>query len=314
MGGMSVLALLAMVGTPAVVVLVVVCLATAAFLAATVVSVVFAARTKKRRAQGKKLKGLIAIPIVLYALSIPVLIWFSVAFVVPLAHEATISDYDDCSAAIVTHAADDLEAQLAAAGPSIPLEGAQSWESLLRISIEYGDADCAAAVIDSAGEQGVALDLDAPLADYDTDGKPFDEAPALLLAIDDNYSSPEMVEVLLEHGAGPNITLSSAAGSTSDAETSDGSATALHVACAGVGGHSLYIDTEQGDDLRLLAETDEVVDLLIEYGASLTARNGERLTPWEVYRDLVGDMQENGSLTATQAREIIADRASALKP
>lgn len=315
LGGFSVVMLMTTMGAVALAVLTAVGLALIAFVAATVVSIVFACRTKRRRAEGKKLKGLIAIPVVLYAVSIPVLVWFALTFVAPLVHEAATSDYDDCSVAIVTHEPEKLEVHLEAAGGGIPLEGAKSWESLLRVSIEYGDAECAEVVIETASELDVPLDLDAPLADYGTDGEPFAEVPALLLAVGDEYSSPDMVEVLLSHGADPDITLSKAhATSSSGAETSDGSATALHLACAGVGGSWLYADSDLDGGGELLSQTDEVIDLLVESGASLDVRDGEGLTPWEIYQSLMDNMQQSGSLTAKQAREILDERSTVLKP
>ena len=50
------------------------------FVAATVVSIVFFLRRKRRAAEGKKLGWLVAIPIALYAVSIPVLIFLAVVF------------------------------------------------------------------------------------------------------------------------------------------------------------------------------------------------------------------------------------------
>lgn len=315
MGGISVLALFAMMGTAAVALLAVAGIALALFFAAVVVSIVFAARTKARHARGKKLGGLIAIPIVLFALSVPVLVWFTASFLVPLAHEAATSDYDDCSTAVTTHDSSLLGEHLAVVGAALPLEGPQSWESLLRISVEYGDADCARVVLDEARAQDVPLDIDAPLADYDVDGRPFDETPALLLAVGDEYSSPDMVEALLEHGADPNVTLgvSGTRPGSSGEWGIDSQATPLHLACAGVGGSWRFADAGF-DDGRLLSETDEVVDLLVGHGASLGVRDGKGRTPWEVYRGLIGDMQETGSLSAAQTRDILAARARVLKP
>ena len=53
------------------------------FIAATIISIVFAAQRKQRREQGKKLGALIALPIALYTVSIPLLIVFSAAIFIP---------------------------------------------------------------------------------------------------------------------------------------------------------------------------------------------------------------------------------------
>lgn len=74
MGGISVMVMLSVMGAVAFVILGMVALALAMFVAATVVSIVFACSAKARREQGKRLKGLAAVPIVLYAVSVPVLI------------------------------------------------------------------------------------------------------------------------------------------------------------------------------------------------------------------------------------------------
>lgn len=56
------------------------------FVAAVVVSIVFACGTKQRHEQGRKLhKGLLAIPIVLFVISVPILVWFVLVWVLPFA-------------------------------------------------------------------------------------------------------------------------------------------------------------------------------------------------------------------------------------
>ena len=62
MGGISVMVMLSVMGAVAFVILGVVALALAMFVAATVVSIVFACRAKARREQGKRFKGLVAVP------------------------------------------------------------------------------------------------------------------------------------------------------------------------------------------------------------------------------------------------------------
>lgn len=81
MGGISVLIMLGMASAIVLAVLALVVFAAMAFIAATVLSIVFACRTGTRRAQGKKLGGLLALPISLYVVSIPILVWFAVSWV-----------------------------------------------------------------------------------------------------------------------------------------------------------------------------------------------------------------------------------------
>ncbi len=81
MGGCSVLVLLSLLTAMGLVLFSVFLGAAGLFLVATVVAIVFAVRTSKRRERGKKLGALIAIPIVLYAVSVPVLIYFAVKWI-----------------------------------------------------------------------------------------------------------------------------------------------------------------------------------------------------------------------------------------
>ena len=81
MGGCSVLVLLSLLTAMGLVLFSVFLGAVGLFLVATVVAIVFAVRTSKRRERGKKLGALIAIPIVLYAVSVPVLIYFAVKWI-----------------------------------------------------------------------------------------------------------------------------------------------------------------------------------------------------------------------------------------
>lgn len=81
MGGCSVLMLLSLLTAVGAVLFCVFLGAAGLFFIATVVSVVFAVRTPKRRERGKKLGPLLAVPLVLYAVSIPVLIYFAVKWI-----------------------------------------------------------------------------------------------------------------------------------------------------------------------------------------------------------------------------------------
>lgn len=81
MGGCSVLMLLSLLTAVGLVLFSVFMGAVGLFIIATVVSIVFAVRTPRRRERGKKLGALIAIPLVLYAVSIPLLVYFAVKWI-----------------------------------------------------------------------------------------------------------------------------------------------------------------------------------------------------------------------------------------
>ncbi|MDY2777034.1 MAG: hypothetical protein SOU51_01460 [Collinsella sp.] len=81
MGGCSVLVLFVLLMSVGAVLLGIFLTALSVFLIATVISVVFAVRAPRRRESGKKLGALLAIPIVLYAISVPVLIYFAIEWI-----------------------------------------------------------------------------------------------------------------------------------------------------------------------------------------------------------------------------------------
>lgn len=81
MGGCSVLMLLSLLTAVGLVLFSVFMGAVGLFIIATVVSIVFAVRTPRRRERGKKLGALIAIPLMLYAVSIPLLVYFAVKWI-----------------------------------------------------------------------------------------------------------------------------------------------------------------------------------------------------------------------------------------
>lgn len=310
MGGTFMLAL-PIIGAMAIAVLVAVALAAIAFIAATVVSIVFAARAGRRRAQGKKLKGLLAIPIVLYAVSVPVLGWFAVAVVCPIADSELTIRYDDCSEAVVTHDPAELRECLQTLTDPLPVEGEGSWEELLRVSIEYGDDECVRIVFDEAEAQGAPLDPDAPLSSYDSEGNAVDAEPPLLLALGFCYSSPDMIRVLLDEGADPNISVAVADGIRSH-EFSEGE-TPLHLACSGVAGVSVYVDDDERDALQVLSETDEVVDLLLSHGADPAIEDAEGRTPWDNYTARVARFVQDDDLSESEAGRILERRAGILR-
>lgn len=201
MGGISVLVLLSAMGFFALAFL----SAIALFVAAIVVAIVFAVRTPLRRQQGKKLGGLIAIPIVLFVLSLLVIVPITATVVIPAYQSSTTTTYSDCSNAVVTHDADRLDQVLDAPDLNLEIEGQESYRNLLRLTIIYGDAECAETILVDAEEKGLTIDLNQPLIDYDIDGNATDSEYALIMATSTHYSSLEMMNVLIEYGADPSI-------------------------------------------------------------------------------------------------------------
>ena len=88
MGGISVLVLLATMGFFALAFLV----AAAMFIAAIIVTIVFALRTPSRHRQGKKLGGLIAVPIVLFVLSLLVIIHITESVIIPTSQSSSTTN------------------------------------------------------------------------------------------------------------------------------------------------------------------------------------------------------------------------------
>ncbi len=201
MGGISVLVLGAVMGFFVTAFLVGVAL----FIAAIVISIVFAVRTQKRRSQGKKLGALIALPIVFFILSLLIVIPLCAAVVIPTIQLGTTTNYNDCSNAVVSHNSDELAQVLDAPDLNLEVEGQESYRNLLRLAIIYGDAECAEVILSDAQEKGLTIDLNQPLIDYDIDGKITGSEYALIMATSTRYSSPEMVDTLIAFGADPSI-------------------------------------------------------------------------------------------------------------
>ena len=201
MGGISVLVLGAIMGFFATAFLIGVAL----FIAAIVLSIVFAARTQKRRSQGKKLGGLIALPIVFFVLSLLIIIPLCAAVILPASQLNTTTNYNDCTNAVVSHDPDELTQVLDAPDLNLETEGQESYRNLLRLAIIYGDAESAEVILTDAQEKDRAIDLNEPLIDYDIDGDVTGSEYALIMATSTRYSSPEMVDTLIAFGADPSI-------------------------------------------------------------------------------------------------------------
>lgn len=271
--------------------------AIALFVAATVVSIVFAVRTKRRRERGKKLGGLIAIPIALYAVSIPILIFFAAGVFVPAFHAGTTTTYDDCSHAVVTHEPDQLESFLDAPDLQLPDEGPQSYRSLLHAAIECGDEECTRAILEDAEEKGRPIDLAQPLEKYGTDGNLLSTDYALCLATSSSFSSLDMVQMLIDFGADVN-------------SAGDEGVTPLHNACDDQCTTAIASDTSSVS----LDETDEAIDLLLDAGADVSAEDNAGETPWDYYCHTIDRYVDDGVLTEKEADAHLAARAKTLQP
>ncbi|WP_080799437.1 hypothetical protein [Arabiibacter massiliensis] len=292
MGGISVMVMLSVMGALAFVILGAVAIALAAFIAATAVSIVFACRTKSRHEQGKKLKGLLAIPIVLYAISIPVLVWFAVAWVIPLATDVEGDEFPDFTRAVSQHDPEALQGCFDAHAFEFPAEGDESLPSLLEAAITYDDAACAQLVLEVAGARGMPIDVNEPLPSYTLKGEPYAAEYALVRAAGPDFRSARMIEVLLEAGADPN------ASSLRDLEGSH----PLHLVC---GGASLFGMTEDTAE-RVLGEVDGAIDALLAHGADPAALNAEGRTPGECYRAWIDGLVDDGLITCDRADQAIA--------
>lgn len=196
MGGMFSLVITAL-GFLGVILMAVFMLAIVLFVSATVVSIVFACRAKKRREQGKRLGGLIAVPIVLYAVSVPVLVFMLIAFVIPIAQDSQGVDYADCSQAVVRHEPEHLAELIKQAEPSFDGEGGETCTQLLLTAIDYDDEACAHIILDHAAAAGHPIDASDPVVLYRYDGSIRGEMSPLEYA-QDKGASGEMMAVLEE--------------------------------------------------------------------------------------------------------------------
>lgn len=244
------------------------------FVAATVLSIVFFLRRKRRAMQGKRLGWLAAIPIALYAVSIPVLIFLAVAFFPGL---YSSSDYESCMNAIVSHDEARLRCALESSDGSIALSGEGSYESLVWEAVSYNDAECLRAVLLWAESQGFAVDLNRPIPDPD---RADEEEYVLLAAVQSPVVSCELLRVLLEFGADPDCSSVSGSGTTP-----------LHWVARGLW------SPDSSNAYDRVDYTAGVIALLVDAGADAEVLDAQGLAPRDYFEQYLSDLVENGGIS-----------------
>ena len=63
-----------------------------------------------------------------------------------------------------------------------------------------------------------------------------------------------------------------------------------------------------------LGESDRAIDLLLDAGADITAKNDDGYTPWDNYRAMVRYYESEGRISSEDALEILSERAETLEP
>ena len=252
-------------------------IAAAMFVAGVVIAVVFAFRTKTRRAQGKRLGWRILIPTLLMAVSAPVLIWFSLVLFIPAFENWANVDYSDCSQMVTRHDSAGLKELLDGSLTEEDRSDFRFYRDLARLSIVYEDEECLEVVLDSSEGNGTPVDLNVPLAPYGEE-ESSEDSYALIMAVSSDYVSPEAVRILIEHGASARV-------------VDENGRTPLHFVCSGS-----CIDAEAGEGLDALDETYAVARMLIEAGASAEEEDLSGNTPWDLWVKTVADLADRGVL------------------
>lgn len=252
-------------------------IAAAMFVAGVVIAVVFAFRTKTRRAQGKRLRWRILIPTFLMAVSAPVLIWFSLTLFVPAFEDWANVDYSDYSQMVTRHDSAGLKELLAGSLTEEDRSDSRFYWDLACLSIVYEDEECLEVVLDSSEGNGTPVDLNVPLAPYGEE-ESSEDSYALIMAVSSDYVSPEAVRILIEHGASARV-------------VDENGRTPLHFVCSGS-----CIDAEAGEGLDALDETYAVARMLIEAGASAEEEDLSGNTPWDLWVETVADLADRGVL------------------
>lgn len=270
MGGCSVLILLGILASVGIVFLTVFLGALGLFIAAVIITIVFAVGTKRRKAEGRKLGALVAIPVILYVISIPVLLFSTVTVIVPTVVSSVTLDYDDAAEAVRTGDTNRLIACLDSLSFSFDAEQGDTPEDLLYIAITYERSESVDVLLDWLEEHDTPIDLNSPIPRYGTT----DDFWQPIIEASDTHASMDVVTVLAEHGADVNAI---------EPETGW---TPLMYACFGEFDRALFND---GYEDRL-SNTEDAIDVLLNHGAnpSIVAKDGT--TSWELYEQYVGSL------------------------
>lgn len=269
-------------------------IAAAMFVAGVVIAIIFACRTKARRAQGKKIGWRILIPTLLMAVSAPVLIWFSLVLFIPAFEDWADVNYSDCSQMVTRHDAAGLKELLDGSLAEEDRNDPRLYRDLARLSIVYEDEGCLEVVLDSAKDNGAPVDLNAPLAPYGEEESSDDSSYALIMSVSSDYSSPEAVRILIENGASVGV-------------VDRNGRTPLHLVCSGS-----CVDADSEENLEALDETYTVARMLLEAGASLDAEDLSGNTPWDLCVETVADLADRGVLDEKGQAEALSEFSTLL--
>lgn len=291
MGGCSVLVLLGAILAMGAAVFIAFMGALGLFLAAVALTIVFAVRTPRRRASGKKLGPLIAIPIVLYGISVPVLALSLTQVIVPAVVDYATEGYNDACEAVRRDDPDQLAHCLAAATFAFDKAQGDTPQNLLALAFEYRSTRCVGPLLDRLDELGNPIDVNAPLDRTDVSGDVYRSQYPLLWVCEQGGAELQAAQALVERGADINI---------QDDATGW---TPLMWACSGA--FSGHWDADAADAGTLLARTEDAVDQMLAWGADPCLANADGGTAWTLFEAYVADLQLIG-LSEDDAHEAIA--------
>lgn len=269
-------------------------IAAAMFVAGVVIAVIFACRTKARRAQGKKIGWRILIPTLLMAVSAPVLIWFSLVLFIPAFEDWADVDYSDCSQMVTRHDAAGLRELLDGSLAEEDRSDPRLYRDLARLSIVYEDEGCLEVVLDAAKDNGTPVDLNVPLAPYGEEESSDDSSYALIMSVSSDYSSPEAVRILIENGASVGV-------------VDRNGRTPLHLVCSGS-----CVGLDAGEGLEALDETYVVARMLLEAGVNSDVEDLSGNTPWDLCVETVADLADRGVLDEKSQAEALNEFSALL--